>query len=94
MSAEPVNFTLYFESLCPDCQRFFIKQLYHTYMALGEDVMNLTLVPYGNARVSKYTYSISSNKQQPCGITVMCLSIGTPKNSKFSICSKWKNYYF
>lgn len=50
MSAEPVNFTLYFESLCPDCQRFFIKQLYHTYMALGEDVMNLTLVPYGNAR--------------------------------------------
>ena len=22
--------------------------------------------------------------------TVMCLSIGTPKNNKFSICSKWK----
>ena len=27
-------------------------------------------------------------------ITVMCLSIGTPKNNKFSICSKWKIYYF
>ena len=26
--------------------------------------------------------------------TVMWLSIGTPKNDKFSICSKWKNYYF
>ena len=26
--------------------------------------------------------------------TVMCLSIGTPKNNKFSICSKWKIYYF
>ena len=28
-----------------------------------------------------------------CAITVMCLSIGTPKNNKFSICSKWKIYY-
>ena len=26
--------------------------------------------------------------------TVMCLSIGTPKNNRFSICSKWKIYYF
>ena len=25
---------------------------------------------------------------------IMCLSIGTPKNNKFSICSKWKIYYF
>ena len=23
-----------------------------------------------------------------------CLSIGTPKNNKFFICSKWKIYYF
>ena len=27
-------------------------------------------------------------------ITLMCLSIGTPKNNKFSICTKWKIYYF
>ena len=27
-------------------------------------------------------------------ITVKCLSIGTPKNNKFSICSKWKINYF
>ena len=27
-------------------------------------------------------------------ITLMCLSIGTPKNNKFSICSKWKIRYF
>ena len=26
--------------------------------------------------------------------TLMCLSIGTPKNNKFSICSKWKIRYF
>ena len=24
----------------------------------------------------------------------MCLSIGAPKNNKFSICVKWKIYYF
>ena len=28
------------------------------------------------------------------GFTVMCLSIGTPKNNKFSIFSKWKIYHF
>ena len=27
-------------------------------------------------------------------ITLMCLSIGTPKNNKFSICSKWKIHKF
>ena len=27
-------------------------------------------------------------------ITLECLSIGTPKNNKFSICSKWKIHYF
>ena len=26
--------------------------------------------------------------------TVMCLSIGTPKNNEFSIFSNWKIYYF
>ena len=26
--------------------------------------------------------------------TLMCLSIGTPKNNEFSICSKWKIHYY
>ena len=26
--------------------------------------------------------------------TLFCLSLGTPKNNKFSICSKWKIDYF
>ena len=37
--------------------------------------------------------------QMPAGLkenghTLMCLSIGTPKINKFSICSKWKIHYF
>ena len=35
-------------------------------------------------------YSILHDKVN----TLMCLSIGTPKNNKFSICSKWKIHYF
>ena len=27
-------------------------------------------------------------------VTIMCVNIGTPKNNKFSICSKWKINYF
>ena len=27
------------------------------------------------------------------GVRLLCLSIGTPKKNKFSICSKWKIYY-
>ena len=30
----------------------------------------------------------------PSKHTLMCLSIGTPKNNEFSICSKWKIHYF
>ena len=36
----------------------------------------------------------SQGKVRECENTLMCLSIGTPKNNKFSICSKWKIHYF
>ena len=36
----------------------------------------------------------SHSSMHGCAITLMCLSIGTPKNNKFSICSKWKIHYF
>ncbi|KAL4218561.1 antigen processing and presentation of exogenous peptide antigen via MHC class I [Mactra antiquata] len=51
--AKPVNLTLYYESLCPDCKQFINDQLYNVWKTLGEDVVNLTLVPYGNAREKK-----------------------------------------
>lgn len=52
-NAEPVNFSLYYESLCPGCRDFIKEQLYKTYLNLGENVMNLSLVPYGNAEERK-----------------------------------------
>ncbi|PWA21159.1 hypothetical protein CCH79_00009379, partial [Gambusia affinis] len=44
-----VGLALYYESLCPDCRRFITKQLFPTWTML-QDIMSLTLVPYGNAK--------------------------------------------
>ena len=44
-----VNFTLYYETLCPDCREFVSTQLWSAFQSVGS-IMNLTLVPYGNAK--------------------------------------------
>lgn len=43
-----VNFTLYYETLCPDCRQFMTTELWKAYQTIP-DIMNITLVPYGNA---------------------------------------------
>ncbi|XP_046548842.1 gamma-interferon-inducible lysosomal thiol reductase-like isoform X1 [Haliotis rubra] len=49
-SAEPVDLVLYYESMCPYCRKFITTQLYPAFTALPSSVLNLTIVPYGNAR--------------------------------------------
>ncbi|KAL8589550.1 hypothetical protein ACOMHN_015936 [Nucella lapillus] len=48
LGAPVVSFELYFESDCPYCQLFIADQLYPTFTKVGS-IMNLTLVPFGNA---------------------------------------------
>ncbi|CAF3299652.1 unnamed protein product [Rotaria socialis] len=44
-----VNFTLYYETLCPDCRQFMTTELWKAYQTIS-DIVNITIVPYGNAR--------------------------------------------
>ena len=48
---------------------------------------------YTNSRIYGLVWSIMKLLKCPKS-TVMCLSIGTPKSNKFSICSKCKINYF
>ncbi|XP_022109444.1 gamma-interferon-inducible lysosomal thiol reductase-like [Acanthaster planci] len=65
--APKVNFTLYYESYCPDCQLFISGQLHDAYMAVSE-IMNLTMVPYGNAEEkregSKYVFQCQHGQEE------------------------------
>lgn len=50
-NAKPVNVALYFESFCPGCQQFILTELYPSVQSIGS-IMNVTLVPYGNAHTT------------------------------------------
>ncbi|XP_010560469.1 PREDICTED: gamma-interferon-inducible lysosomal thiol reductase isoform X1 [Haliaeetus leucocephalus] len=50
-AAAPVELSLFYESLCPACRGFLVQELFTAWLLLPEEVLSITLVPYGNAEV-------------------------------------------
>lgn len=70
--ADPVELNLYYEVLCPDCKQFISDQVGKAVEQIG-DIMNLTLVPYGNAqekwdeRIKEWRYKCQHGEMECWG---------------------------
>lgn len=55
LDGAPVNVTLYYEALCPDCREVILDQVVPTVEKLASSgILNMKFVPYGNARQTPY----------------------------------------
>ena len=60
MNAPPtVTVQAYTESLCIDCKNFIDHQLVHTYHTLGKDIIDLSIVPFGNSKLDETTKTVT-----------------------------------
>ncbi|CAB9522190.1 GILT-like protein [Seminavis robusta] len=55
----PVQVLVCVEALCIDSKNFFRDQLMIAFNALGQDVMHLTVVPFGNAKIDSSSHNIT-----------------------------------
>lgn len=79
----PIDVTLYFESLCPDCKRFISGQLWRAWN-LVPSIMKLTLVPFGNAReskgIGKWKFTCQHGKEECVGNVIETCAINITKD--------------
>ena len=77
-TAQAVNFTLYYESLCGGCRDFIKQQYYPTFKLIGS-IMNVHLVPYGNAEETqeggKWVYDCQHGQEECIGNVIETCAI-------------------
>ncbi|XP_005107684.1 gamma-interferon-inducible lysosomal thiol reductase [Aplysia californica] len=88
LDAPLVDLTLYYETLCPDCQNFWKGMLYPTYQKIGS-IMNLTVVPYGNAREYKdgdhWRFDCQHGEEECLGNIIQTCAIAIVQNKSVYI---------
>uniref|UniRef100_A0A8C9PI27 Gamma-interferon-inducible lysosomal thiol reductase n=1 Tax=Spermophilus dauricus TaxID=99837 RepID=A0A8C9PI27_SPEDA len=63
-----VNVSLYYESLCGGCRYFLVRDLFPTWLMVME-ILNVTLVPYGNAQACL----LDQLEKSAAFLTIVCL---------------------
>lgn len=60
------------ESLCIDCKRFFTQQLSQAYETLGASVIDLQVIPFGNAQYVQRNQTTEEQQQQQQVVVLKC----------------------
>ncbi|KAI9077793.1 hypothetical protein K1719_040279 [Acacia pycnantha] len=87
LQPQKVNLTLYYETLCSDAQSFIVDHLVRVFDSDLKFIVNLHLVPFGNARIFKNNKTINCqhgplecyyNTIEACALHVWPLTMNFP----------------
>ncbi|KAG7256455.1 hypothetical protein CRUP_008334 [Coryphaenoides rupestris] len=86
--AQPVQLDLYYESLCPACRAFLTQMLFPTLVMLP-DILNVTLVPYGNAKErfdgNRYVFTCQHGEEECLGNMIETCLLNLAGSSAFQV---------